>query len=83
MLELKILKVLNLVLFIYKLTCFFLLTEFSTLSILNTEDHLTRWERAFEDTYVYKLAVLNNNVLRERMKAVIDKSMYCDTSLLR
>ena len=60
-----------------------LLTEFSALSVLNTEDDLTRWERAFEETYVYKLAVLNNNVLRERMKAVIDKSGDCDTSLLR
>ena len=60
-----------------------LLTEFSTLSLLNTEDDLTRWERAFEETYVYKLAVLNDNVLRERMKAVIDKSRNCDTSLLR
>ena len=69
--------------FIYKLTYFFLLTEFSTLSMLNTEDDLTRWERAFEDTYMYKLAVLNDNVLRERMKAVIDKSKDCDTSLLR
>ena len=51
--------------------------------MLSTEDDLTRWERAFEETYVYKLAVLNDNVLRERMKAVIDKSRDCDTSLLR
>ena len=32
---------------------------------------------------MYKLAVLNDHVLRERMKAVIDKSKDCDTSLLR
>ena len=32
---------------------------------------------------MYKLAVLDDNVLKERMKAVIDKSQDCDTSLLR
>ena len=62
---------------------FSLLTEFSTLSILSTKDDLTRWEKAFEKTYVYKLAVLDDNVLKERMKVVIDKSKDCDTSLLR
>ena len=82
MLEFDIYKVLTWIVLLL-IALFPLTTEFSTLSMLSTEDDLTRWERAFEETYVYKLAVLNDNVLRERMKAVIDKSRDCDTSLLR
>ena len=51
--------------------------------MLETENDLTRWEKSFERTHIYKLDVLKDSVLREKMLTVIDKSKECDTSLLR
>ena len=51
--------------------------------MLETEIDLTRWEKSFERTHIYKLDVFKDSVLREKMLTVIDKSKECDTSLLR
>ncbi|KAI6651577.1 E3 ubiquitin-protein ligase [Oopsacas minuta] len=56
----------------------------SALPVLQTECDLIRWEEMFEDTFVSKLDVFNNdNVLREKMLTIFNQSKDCDTKLLR
>ena len=50
---------------------------------LETEEDLDKWENAFETIYVSQLDILNDQVLKERMRIVLDKSQNCDISLLR
>ena len=50
---------------------------------LETEEDLEKWENAFETIHVTQLDILNDQVLRKRMRIVLAKSQHCDISLLR
>ena len=55
----------------------------TTPTYLETEEDLEKWESAFETIYVSRLDILNDLVLKERMRFVLDNSQHCDISLLR
>ena len=50
---------------------------------LKTEEDLEKWENTFETTYVSRLDILDDLVLRKKMTVVLAKSQHCDISLLR
>ena len=58
-------------------------TETTDPTYLRTEKDLEKWENTFETIYVSRLEILNDQVLREKMQIVLDKSQHSDISILR